>query len=145
MKVRDLLKNKGLEVIAVDSDATVDAAISKMIERNIGAILVMKEGNFVGVFTERDVLRCWVDKGRISYDKVKISEVMSKDLIVIKPDDELEYVMTIMTNKRIRHLPVVDQEKIIGLVSIRDAVKYHVGNLEAEVHYLKDFITGKYL
>jgi CBS domain-containing protein len=145
MKVRDLLKNKGLEVIAVDSDSTVDAAINKMIERNIGAILVMKDGEFVGVFTERDVLKCWVDKGKISYDKVKISDVMSKDLIVIKPDDELDYVMTIMTNKRIRHLPVVDHGKIIGLVSIRDVVKFHVGNLEAEVHYLKDFITGKYL
>ena len=145
MKVKDLLKNKGLEVIAVDSNATVDAAISKMIERNIGAILVMEESEFVGVFTERDVLKCWVDKGKISYDEVKISDVMSKDLIVIKPDDDLEYVMTIMTNKRIRHLPVVDHGKIIGLVSIRDVVKFHVGNLEAEVHYLKDFITGKYL
>lgn len=145
MKVKELLKNKGLEVIAIDNDSTVDTAVNKMIERNIGAVLVMDEGNFVGVFTERDVLKCWMDKNKVSFEKVKISEVMSRDIIVINPDDEVEYAMTIMTNKRIRHLPVVEQGKIIGLVSIRDVVKYHVGNLEAEVHYLKDFITGKYL
>lgn len=140
LKVKDILKDKGLEVIAIDSSATVDTAINKMIERNIGAILVMEEGDCVGLFTERDVLKCWVMHS--SVDKVAIKDVMSKDLLVIEPDDDLDYAMTIMTNKKIRHLPVIDRGRLVGLVSIRDVVKYHIGNLEAEVHHLKDYIRG---
>jgi len=140
LKVKDILKDKGLEVIAIDSGATVDTAISKMIERNIGAILVMEDSSCVGLFTERDVLKCWTDHG--AANKVAVRDVMSKDLLVIEPGDDLDYAMTIMTNKRIRHLPVVDKGRLVGLVSMRDVVKYHIGTLEAEVHYLKDYIRG---
>jgi CBS domain-containing protein len=140
LKVKDILKDKGLEVIAIDSGATVDSAINKMIERNIGAILVMEDSSCVGLFTERDVLKCW--RRHSSVDKVAIKDVMSKDLLVLEPEDDLDYAMTIMTNKKIRHLPVVDHGRLVGLVSIRDVVKYHIGNLEAEVHYLKDYIRG---
>ncbi len=140
IRVKDILKDKGLEVIAVDSNATVDFGVRKMMERNIGAILIIDEGNFVGMFTERDVVKCWVNNG--SFEKVPIKDVMSKDILVISPDDTLEYVMTVMTHQRIRHLPVIDRWKMVGLVSIRDVVKYHVGNLEAEVHHLKDYIYG---
>ena len=141
IKVKDMLKDKGLEVIAVDSGVTVDAAVKKMVERNIGAILVMEDGNFVGMFTERDVLKCWVNKG--SYDKILIKDVMSKDLLIIETKDDIDYAMSIMTSKNIRHLPVVENHKIIGLISIRDVVKYHVGNLQSEVHYLKDYILNQ--
>lgn len=141
IKIKDMLKDKGLEVIAVDSGVTVDAAVKKMVERNIGAILIMEEGNFVGMFTERDVLKCWVNKG--SYDKTLIKEVMSKDLLIIEPKDDIDYAMSIMTSKNIRHLPVVENHKIVGLISIRDVVKYHVGNLQSEVHYLKDYILNQ--
>ncbi len=140
LKVKDILKDKGIEVIAIDSGASVNAAINKMIERNIGAILVMEDSRCVGVFTERDVLKCWAKHS--SFEKVAIKDVMSKDLLVIEPHDDLNYAMTIMTNKKIRHLPVVEEGRLIGLVSIRDVVKYHIGNLEAEVHYLKDYIRG---
>lgn len=141
IKIKDMLKDKGLEVIAVDSGVTVDAAVKKMVERNIGAILVMEEGNFVGMFTERDVLKCWVNKG--SYDKILIKEVMSRDLLIIETKDDIDYAMSIMTSKKIRHMPVVENHKIIGLISIRDVVKYHVGNLQSEVHYLKDYILNQ--
>jgi CBS domain-containing protein len=140
VKVKDMLKDKGLEVIALDSSATVDAAVHKMVERNIGAILIMEEGNFVGMFTERDVLKCWVSHG--SSEQVALKDVMSKSIRIVEPDDDLEYVMTIMTHERIRHLPVIERGKMVGLVSMRDVVKYHVGNLEAEVHYLKDYMFG---
>jgi CBS domain-containing protein len=140
LKVKDILKDKGIEVIAIDSGATVDSAINKMIERNIGAILVMDNGGCVGVFTERDVLKCWTKHS--SFDKVAIKDVMSKDLLVIEPGDDLDYAMTIMTNRKIRHLPVIEDGRVVGLVSIRDVVRYHIGNLEAEVHYLKDYIRG---
>ncbi len=140
LKVRDILKDKGLEVIAIDSGATVETAINKMIERNIGAILVMENSKCAGVFTERDVLKCWTKHS--SFEKVAIKDVMSKDLLVIEPGDDLDYAMTIMTNKKIRHLPVIEDGRVVGLVSIRDVVKYHIGTLEAEVHYLKDYIRG---
>ncbi len=140
LKVKDILKDKGLEVIAIDSSATVDAAINKMIERNIGAILVMEDSRCVGVFTERDALKCWTKHS--SFEKVAIRDVMSKDLLIIEPGDDLDYAMTIMTNRKIRHLPVIEDGRIVGLVSIRDVVKYHIGTLEAEVHYLKDYIRG---
>jgi CBS domain-containing protein len=138
--VSNILRDKGLEVIAVDCTVTVDVAVRKMIERNIGAILIMEEGNFVGMFTERDVLKTWADHGPL--DKVSIRDVMSRDILIISPEDSLEYVMTVMTNQRIRHLPVIDHGKMVGVVSIRDVVKYHVGNLEAEVHHLKDYMFG---
>ena len=140
LKVKNILKDKGLEVIAIDSSATVGTAINKMIERNIGAILVMEDSSCVGLFTERDVLKCWA--GHNSVDKVTLKDVMSKDLLVLEPEDDLDYAMTIMTNRKIRHLPVVDKGRLVGLVSMRDVVKYHIGNLEAEVHYLKDYIRG---
>lgn len=141
MKVKDILKDKGLEVIAVDSDVAVDVAVRKMNERSIGAIMVMEQGSFVGMFTERDVVKTWAEKG--TFDKVIVKDVMSKNLKVLEPEDDLEYVMAIMTNERIRHMPVFEKGNIVGLVSIRDVVKYHVGNLKAEVHYLKDYIMNQ--
>ena len=141
MKIRDLIRDKGLEFIAVDSNATVDIAINKMVDRNIGAILVMEEGKLAGLFTERDVLRCWATKGE-NFCRIPIKDVMTKDLVIAEPDDEVNYAMTIMINKRIRNLPVIEKGKIISVVSIRDMVKAQVSNLQAEVHYLKDYITG---
>lgn len=140
IKVKDILKDKGLEVIAIDSTVTVDAAVKKMVERNIGAILILEEGDFVGLFTERDVLKSWTSHGAL--DKIAIKDVMSKDILVVAPTDDLEYVMTVMTKRKIRHMPVIDHGKMVGVISIRDVVKYHIGNLEAEVHYLKDYMFG---
>ncbi|MEK6582530.1 MAG: CBS domain-containing protein, partial [Nitrospirota bacterium] len=130
MKIRDLIRDKGLEFIAVDSNATVDIAINKMVDRNIGAILVMEEGKLAGLFTERDVLRCWATKGE-NFCRIPIKDVMTKDLVIAEPDDEVNYAMTIMINKRIRHLPVIEKGKIISVVSIRDMVKAQVSNLQA--------------
>lgn len=144
MRIKDILREKGLEVIAVDINASISTAIKKMVERRIGAVLVMEGANFVGMFTERDVLRCWAEKGAESMDNRKVSEVMTKDLVVAEPDDDVNYAMTIMINKNIRHLPVVEHGKIMSVLSIRDMVKSHVSNLQAEVHYLKDYISGEY-
>jgi signal-transduction protein with cAMP-binding, CBS, and nucleotidyltransferase domain len=141
MKIRDVIRDKGPEFIAVDSSALVDLAITKMVDRNIGAILVMEEGNLIGMFTERDVLKCWVNT-RESFDKVQIRDVMTKDIMIVQPDDDLNYAMTIMINKKIRHLPVVENGRVTSIISIRDMVKAQVTNLQAEVHYLRDYITG---
>ena len=143
-KVRSLIKKtpfKGLEVITVDSEATVAQAISTMVERNIGAVIVMEEGNPNGMFTERDVLRCW--KANKGFD-VKVKEVMTRDLFAVEADEEVSNVMSIMIQKSIRHLPVVDKGAVISVISIRDVVRAQVSSLKAEVHYLTEFITSKF-
>jgi IMP dehydrogenase len=141
MKIRDVLKDKGIEFIAVDSNSTVDIAIHKMVDRNIGAILVMEENRLVGMFTERDVLKCWVGKGE-GFSRVQIQDVMTRDILIAEPDDDLNYAMTVMINKKIRHLPVIEKGRVVSVISIRDMVKAQVSTLQAELHYLKDYITG---
>ncbi len=138
-KVGVLIKEKGLEVIAVDSEAKVTQAIEKMVERNIGAVLVMENGNPSGMFTERDVLKCW--KAKKGFD-VAVKDVMTRDLLVVQADDDLSYAMSIMIQKGVRHLPVVDKGVVVSVLSIRDVVRAQVSSLEAEVHYLKEFITS---
>jgi CBS domain-containing protein len=137
-KVGALIREKGLEVIAVDSEATVAQAMNKMVERNIGAVLVMEGGNPSGMFTERDVMKCWNAKKDFN---VPVKEVMTRDLFAVQADDELSYAMSIMIQKGIRHLPVADKGTVVSVLSIRDVVRAQVSSLEAEVHYLKEFIT----
>jgi len=139
MKIKDLIKTKGFEVIAVDGDTPVAEAIRKMVDRNIGALIIMEEGRPKGMFTERDVLKCWV-KGR-DFAVSPVKEAMSRDLVVAEAGDDLEYAMSIMTQRGVRHLPVLDGGRLVSVLSIRDVVKAQVSHLKAEVHFLKDFIT----
>jgi IMP dehydrogenase len=142
MKIKELIKNKGFEVIAVDGDVTVAEAIEKMVDRNIGALLVVSEGKTVGVFTERDVLRCWNKKR--SFENVAVREVMATNLRIVELDDDVSYAMSIMIQEKVRHLPVLDKGKVVSVLSIRDVVKAQVSNLNAEVHFLQDYIIDKY-
>ncbi|MBI4824752.1 MAG: CBS domain-containing protein [Nitrospirae bacterium] len=142
MKIKDLIKNKGFEVIAVDGDTTVADAIAKMVDRNIGALLVVEKGSPAGMFTERDVLKCWHTKG--DFRNTPIRDVMTKDLLIAELDNDVSYAMSIMIQKKVRHLPVMDRGKVVSVLSIRDVVKAQVSNLQEEVHYLKDYITDKY-
>lgn len=142
MKVKDLMKDKGFEVIAVDIETTVADAIDKMVDRNIGALLVVDEGMTAGIVTERDLLRCWASRGRC--EKVIVKDVMTKDLLIVEVDDDISYAMSVMIQKKVRHMPVLDRGKVVSVLSIRDLVKAHVSDLQAEMHYLKDYITGEY-
>ena len=139
MTLREIIKGKGYEVIAVDGSLTVAEAVRKMVDRNIGSLLVMTEGGTSGMFTERDVLKCWA-AGKLG--EFPISDVMTKDLIVVQASDSLEDAMTVMIQRGIRHLPVMDAGKIVSVLSMRDVVKAQVGQLQAEVHYLKEFLTA---
>ena len=139
MKIKELVKNKGFEVIAVDAGTTLGDAIKKMIDRNIGAILVVEDSKPAGIFTERDVLKQWAAAGDPNLTPMR--DVMTTNLIVVDVDDEIEYAMTIMIQKGVRHMPVVEKGKLVSVLSMRDVVKVQVKNLEAEVHYLKDFIS----
>ena len=139
MKIEELVKNKGFEVIAVDAETKLGEAIKKMIDRNIGAILVVQDGRPAGIFTERDVLKQW--GAATDPNLVPIRDVMTTNLIVVDVEDELDYAMSIMIQKGVRHMPVVEKGKLVSVLSMRDVVKAQVKNLQAEVHYLKDFIS----
>ena len=139
MKIKELVKNKGFEVIAVDADTKLGDAIRKMIDRNIGAILVVEDSKPAGIFTERDVLKQW--SAATDPNTIPIRDVMTTNLIIVDVDDEIEYAMSIMIQKGVRHMPVVEKGKLVSVLSMRDVVKAQVKNLEAEVHYLKDFIS----
>ncbi len=142
MKVKELLSIKGLECFSITSDQTLLDAAKQMAECNIGALLVMDRGSLVGIVTERDIVKNASNESRQCKD-VRIKEAMSANLLVVKPTDDLDYVMAIMIQNNIRHLPVVEESGLIGLLSMRDVVRVHVKNLKAENHYLKDMIGGR--
>jgi CBS domain-containing protein len=114
-----------------------------MAECNIGALLVMDRGSLVGIVTERDIVKNAAGEG-LAMKQVLIKDVMSANLLVVKPADDLDYVMAIMIQNNIRHLPVIEENGLLGLLSMRDVVRVLVKNLKAENHYLKDFIGGKF-
>lgn len=139
MRIRDILSSKGMEVISVSGNLTVTEAVAKMVKRNIGALIITEDGCPSGMFTERDVLKCWHDKEKVQ--DVPVREVMSRGIRVVHMDDTVQDAMSVMVQKGIRHLPVVDGERIRNVLSIRDIINAHVTDLTAEVRYLKDFIS----
>jgi CBS domain-containing protein len=142
MKVKELLSIKGLECFSITSDQTLLEAAKQMSECNIGALLVMDKGSLSGIVTERDIVKNAANEKSDCKD-VKIKSVMSSNLLVVKPGDDLDYVMAIMIQNNIRHTPVVEESGLVGLLSMRDVVRVLVKNLKAENHYLKDMIGGK--
>jgi CBS domain-containing protein len=142
MKVKELLSIKGLECFSITSDQTLFDAAKQMSECNIGALLVMDRGSLAGIVTERDIVKNAAGERECKDEKIK--NVMSTNLLVVKPGDDLDYVMAIMIQNNIRHTPVVEESGLVGLLSMRDVVRVLVKNLKAENHYLKDMIGGKF-
>jgi CBS domain-containing protein len=142
MKVKELLSIKGLECFSITSDQSLLASAKQMADCNIGALLVMDRGSLVGIITERDIVKNTANEATQCRD-VKIKDVMSTNLLVVKPGDDLDYVMAIMIQNNIRHTPVVEESGLVGLLSMRDVVRVLVRNLKAENIYLKDMIGGK--
>jgi len=146
MKLSKLLENKTNEIIKIDSGKTVFEAIKLLNEHKIGSLLVMDENKkLAGIITERDILFKCLDKGKDNH-KTKISEIMTskENLIIGTVDDTLSYAMKVMINKKIRHLPIVDKEKLIGLLSIGDVLKEVLDQSESEVKLLRDYISNPY-
>jgi len=142
MKVRDLLDSKGKDIVSIDVNSSVDDAIRSMNTRKISAIMVTEQGKTVGIFTERDVVRSYITSGGKSFKEAKVSDAMVTNLIVAVPDDELNDISSIMVEKNIRHLPVLDNGRVIGMLSIRDIIQTQVKKLTSEIHYLRDYITA---
>jgi CBS domain-containing protein len=139
MTLNQILKVKGCEVFAIGPNETVFTAITVMAERNIGSLLVMDGTRLLGIFTERQYARDVVLKGRTS-PQTLVREIMEAP-IAVAPDAAVEACMALMTEKRVRHLPVVDHDRVVGIVSIGDLVKsvideqrFTIGQLEAYIH-----------
>ncbi len=143
--VKEIIGDIEKHIISLGVDKTVADAVSILVEHEIGALVVVdSDGKPVGMFTERDVLKCWTRKGDRHFKDIKVSEVMTTNLIIVEADDDLCYVTTIMIKNRIRHLPILEKNKLVAMLSIRDVVKAQVTDLRAENHYLKDYISDKY-
>ena len=142
MKVKNLLEAKGRDVVSIDSNSSVDDAIKVMNSRKISAIIVTENGATVGIFTERDVVRCYLSAEGKGFKETPVKTAMTKNLIVAQMEDDLNDTMAVMVEKNIRHLPVIDGSTVIGMLSIRDIIQTQVGKLHSEIHYLKDYIMG---
>ena len=141
MKVRDLLESKGKDIVSIDVDSSVEDAIRSMNARKISAIMVTEHGKTVGIFTERDVVRSYITTGGKSFKEIRVKEAMVTNLIIAVPDDDINDISSIMIEKNIRHLPVIDNHRVIGMLSIRDIIQTQVKKLTSEIHYLRDYIN----
>ena len=141
--VRDILNGKSKEVHSISPDATVYDALKEMSDREIGALIVMKGEKVVGIISERDYARKIILKGKSSKETM-VKEVMSSTLINVKPENSVEECMILMTGKHVRHLPVFDKGKFLGIVSIGDVVKSIISKQEMLIEQLSNYISGKY-
>ena len=140
--VLNLLDSKGRDVLTVDPDTSVREAIEKMEDISAGTAVVMEGGAVVGMVSERDVIRKVVLRGQ-KIDKVKVRELMSTDLTTITPETSLDDCMQLITEKRIRHLPVLCNGSLCGIVSIGDVVKYLIVERDFKIKNLETYISGK--
>jgi len=141
MKIRDLLNEKGYEVVTVPPSFPVQDAMRLLVEHNIGSVVVAQEKVVEGILTERDILRLAAEKPE-AMPSLKVEEVMTKEVVVALLDDSVDYVMEIMTKNRIRHLPIVDQGWMQGILSIGDVVNALRKKVEVENNYMRDYIRG---
>jgi CBS domain-containing protein len=140
-RIQTLLKKKGYDVWSIAPDASVYDAIHLMAEKAVGALIVMDGPKLVGVISERDYARKIILEGRSS-ENTKISEIMSSEVITTGPDNRIEECMAIMTERRIRHLPVLDGNEVLGVISLGDLVKYIIAEQQFVIEQMERYING---
>ncbi len=139
--IRQLLDQKGGKVFSIYPDATVFDAVAKMAEHDIGSLIVMDGDALVGIITERHYARNVVLKGKTS-PTTTVGEIMERQVITVRPEQSVEDCMALMTSQRVRHLPVIEGKKIIGIVSIGDLVKSIIDHQQFVIDQLHDYIRG---
>jgi len=140
-RVKDILRNKGSEVWSIAPESTVYDALCLMAEKNVGAVLVMEDDCLVGVFSERDYARKVALRGKTDKD-TQVRAIMTERVVCVRPEQTVEECMALMTDKHIRHLPVVQDDRVIGVISIGDVVKSIISNQEFVIEQLETYITG---
>ena len=139
MTVRAVLESKGSNIVTVEPSATVRTAVQLLSERRIGAVLVMAGKQIAGILSERDVVRVLGERGAAILDE-KVEQVMTRKVVTCHPSDTIAAIMEKMTERKFRHLPVVEESKVVGLISIGDVVKWRVAEYESEQEALRDYI-----
>jgi CBS domain-containing protein len=139
--VRDMIRQKGGQVFSIPPDATVLAALKVMAEHNSGALLVLRGDKVEGILSERDCVRKLELEGRTARE-ARVSEIMTSKVVYVEADQELEECMALMIDKNIRHLPVYDNGKLLGLISVRDVLKEVVDVQKFMISQLEHYITG---
>jgi CBS domain-containing protein len=140
-QISDLLRHKGRDVWSLSPDATVYEAIDQMAQKGVGALLVMQGEDLVGIVSERDYARKVILMGKSSKE-TRVREIMSNPVICARPDLTIEETMSLMNQKRVRHLPVVVGEKVVGVISIGDVVRGIIDDKEFHIQELTKYITG---
>ncbi len=139
MTVRSILNTKGHHIVSVEPDAKLAAAIRLLGEKKIGAVLVMNQTRLEGILSERDIVRVLGERGASALE-APVSEVMTRKVVTCKETDTVAELMEMMTTGKFRHLPVIDNGKVVGLISIGDVVKRRVQEYESEQEALRDYI-----
>jgi CBS domain-containing protein len=141
MRLHEILDRKGREVVTISPEAPIARAVRLLVRHGIGSLVVLREGEVVGILTERDILQL-ADRDPFGLPETLVGEVMTRELIVGLPDDELSHAMELMTTHRVRHLPILEGSAIQGLISIGDVVNALRRDAESENHYLREYVQG---
>ena len=139
--VKDILREKGYEVWSITPDATVYEALKFMADKNVGALLVLDGQAVVGMVSERDYARKVILHGRSSRE-IQVHEIMTSKVYYVHPEQNIEECMALMTDKRVRHLPAMENDRLVGVISIGDVVKAIIAEHESTIKHLEDYITG---
>lgn len=137
-----VLENKGHDVWSIGPDNTVFQALQRLAEKNVGALMVLDGSELVGIFSERDYARKVILQGKSSSDTL-VREVMSSRVLYVRPEQSVEECMALMTKYHIRHLPVIDGDRLVGVISIGDLVKSMISHQEFIIEQLENYIAGK--
>lgn len=139
MTIAVILGGKGHDVVSIESDASVGDAVTLLAERRVGAVPVLESGAVVGVFSERDVIRLLADRG-VAALEMGVRDAMTAPAMTVAPSEPVLGALSLMTQRRIRHLPVLDGDALVGVVSIGDLVKHRIDRIEAEAAAMRDYI-----
>jgi len=142
MKIKDIAKIKGREVITIKPNTDLPEAIKQLVNHQIGAMPVCDfKGKLVGILSERDILK-WVHRGKKDIKHTKVKDIMTGEVIVGDPEDSIEDILKIMTTKGVRHLPVMAGTRVVGMLSLRDVIEEQLTECSSQVRYLNEYISG---